>query len=391
MNYYHRALELKEEIVKHRRHIHTNAEPGLDLPKTTAYIMEVLTEYGLSPKRCGHGVIASVGQGEKSILLRADMDALPMKEESGEPFACPTGTEGHCCGHDLHAAILLGVAKMLKESETELKGCVHFMFQPAEETFQGACDMIDAGLLDVFHPDASIALHVMPGHLPVGLFMYNNESVMMSSVDGFRIHIQGKGGHGAYPQNAINPITIGAHIHLALSELIANEADPADCCVLSVGHFEAGKAPNIIPHTAMMEGTLRTKNEDARKRLVGRIHEVCDLTAKRYGGSVTIESLSAMSIIKNDPELTTKVVEYVRELEIPGFIAKSGLTANASDDYAMITNRIPSCYFNIGAGFEDERGDYGVHHPRVQFNEDALSVGASMLAHSASRWLQDVK
>ena len=391
MNYYHRALELKEEIVKHRRHIHTNAEPGLDLPKTTAYIMEVLTEYGLSPKRCGHGVIASVGQGEKSILLRADMDALPMKEESGEPFACPTGTEGHCCGHDLHAAILLGVAKMLKESETELKGCVHFMFQPAEETFQGACDMIDAGLLDVFHPDASIALHVMPGHLPVGLFMYNNESVMMSSVDGFRIHIQGKGGHGAYPQNAINPITIGAHIHLALSELIANEADPADCCVLSVGHFEAGKAPNIIPHTAMMEGTLRTKNEDARKRLVGRIHEVCDLTAKRYGGSVTIESLSAMSIIKNDPELTTKVVEYVRELEIPGFIAKSGLTANASDDYAMITNRIPSCYFNIGAGFEDERGDYGVHHPRVQFNEDALPVGASMLAHSASRWLQDVK
>ena len=265
------------------------------------------------------------------------------------------------------------------------------MFQPAEETFQGACDMIDAGLLDVFHPDASIALHVMPGHLPVGLFMYNNDSVMMSSVDGFRIHIQGKGGHGAYPQNAINPITIGAHIHLALSELIANEADPADCCVLSVGHFEAGKAPNIIPHTAMMEGTLRTKNEDARKRLVGRIHEVCELTAKRYGGSVTIESLSAMSIIKNDPALTTKVVEYVRELEIPGFVAKSGLTANASDDYAMITNCIPSCYFNIGAGFEDERGDYGVHHPRVQFNEDALPVGASMLAHSAARWLQDTK
>ena len=391
MNYYHRALELKEEITNHRRYIHTNAEPGLDLPKTTAYIMDVLTGYGLSPKRCGHGVIASVGQGEKSILLRADMDALPMKEESGEPFSCPTGTEGHCCGHDLHAAILLGVAKMLKESETELEGCVHFMFQPAEETFQGACDMIDAGLFDMLNPDASIALHVMPGHLPVGLFMYNNDSVMMSSVDGFRIHIQGKGGHGAYPQNAINPITIGAHIHLALSELIANEADPADCCVLSVGHFEAGKAPNIIPHTAMMEGTLRTKNEDARKRLVNRIHEVCELTAKRYGGSVTIESLSAMSIIKNDPALTTKVVEYVRELEIPGFVAKSGLTANASDDYAMITNRIPSCYFNIGAGFEDERGDYGVHHPRVQFNEDALPVGASMLAHSAARWLQDAK
>lgn len=389
MNYYQRALEIKEEIVRHRRYMHENAEAGLDLPKTTAYIMNVLTEYGLSPKRCGHGVIASLGQGEKSVLLRADMDALPMKEESGEPFACPTGTEGHCCGHDMHAAILLGVAKMLKEAEADLKGCVHFMFQPAEETFQGARDMIDAGLFEMTQPDVSMALHVMPDHLPVGLMMYNNDSVMMSSVDGFRIHIQGKGGHGAYPQNAINPITIGAHIHLALSELIANEADPADCCVLSVGHFEAGKAPNIIPHTAMLEGTLRTKNEDARKRLVERIHQVCDLTARRYGGSATIESLSALSTLQNDPDLTKKVASYAKELNIPGFISKSGLTANASDDYAMITSRIPSCYFNIGAGFEDERGNYGVHHPKVQFNEDALPVGASILAHSTARWLEE--
>lgn len=387
MNYYQRALEIKDEIIKHRRHIHENAEVGLDLPKTTAYIMDVLSSYGIPSKRCGHGVIASIGQGDKTMLLRADMDALPMKEESGEPFACSSGTAAHCCGHDLHAAILLGTAKMLKEQEASLKGTVRLMFQPAEETFQGAKDMIEAGLFHPVKPDVSMALHVMPGRMPVGLFLYNNDSIMMASVDGFRIHIQGKGGHGAYPQNSINPITIGAHIHIALSELIANEADPADCCVFSIGHFEAGKAPNIIPHTAIMEGTLRTKNEEARKRLVKRIHQVCDLTAKRYGGSAWIESLSGMSSLKNNPEFTTQMVEYIKELPIPNLYGQPGLTANASDDYALITNAVPSCYFNISAGFEDERGDYGIHHPKVLFNEEALPVGAAMLAHCTSRWM----
>jgi len=387
MNYYQRALEIKEEIIKHRRYIHENAEVGLALPKTTAYILETLSSYGIPANRCGHGIKASIGQGDKTILIRADMDALPMKEESGEPFACLTGTEGHCCGHDLHAAILLGTAKMLKEQEETLKGSVTFMFQPAEETFQGARDMLAAGLFEPKKPDASIALHVMPGHAPVGHFSYNNSGVMMSSVDGFRIHIQGKGGHGAYPQNAINPITIGAHIHIALSELISNEADPADCCVLTIGHFEAGKAPNIIPHTAIMSGTLRAKNEETRARLVKRIHEVCDLTARRYGGSVTIESLSEMSSLKNDPDFTTEMVEYLKELPIPNLFGESGITANASDDYAMITSQVPSCYFNISAGFLDERGDYGVHHPKVRFNEDALPVGASILSHCAAKWL----
>ncbi len=390
MNYYKRALELKEESIRHRRYFHSNAEYGLTLPKTTDYILNRLTDYGLTPERCGHGVVASVGKGGKTILLRADMDALPMREDSGEPFACTSGTASHSCGHDFHAAILLTVAKMLKEQENSLNGTVRFMFQPAEETFEGARDMIEAGLFQAGKPDASIALHVMPGHTPIGTFMYNGTSTMMSSVDGFRIHIQGKGGHGAFPHNAINPITIGAHIHLALSEMIANEADPADSCVLSVCHFEAGSAPNIIPHTAFMEGTLRAKNEETRKRLVNRIHEICDLTARRYGGSATIESLSDMASLTNDPALTEKMVGYIYELPIPNLQGQPGITANASDDYAMITNEVPSCYFNLSAGYSDERGDFGVHHPKVRFNEDALPIGASMLAHCAYRWLQNI-
>jgi len=136
-----------------------------------------------------------------------------------------------------------------------------------------------------------------------------------------------------------------------------------------------------------MSGTLRAKNEETRARLVKRIHEVCDLTARRYGGSVTIESLSEMSSLKNDPDFTTEMVEYLKELPIPNLFGESGITANASDDYAMITSQVPSCYFNISAGFLDERGDYGVHHPKVRFNEDALPVGASILSHCAAKWL----
>lgn len=389
MDFYNKALKLKEEAIRHRRYFHSNAECGLELPKTVEYIMHILTQYGLQPQRCGHGVIATIGSGTKTILLRADMDALKMKEESGEAFASPNPLAAHCCGHDFHAAILLTTAKLLKEQEDSLNGKVLLMFQPAEETFEGARDMIEHGLFDAGLPDASLALHVMPGHNPVGMYMYNNSGIMMSSVDGFRINIQGKGGHGAFPQNAINPIVIGAHIQLALSELIAFEADPAHSCVLSIGHFEAGSVPNIIPHTAFMEGTLRTKNEEARRHLVNRIHEVCDLTAKRYGGSATVEALSDMSILKNDPDLATSMVDYIEELPVPGLTGIGGITANASDDYAMITNALPSCYVNISAGFEDERGDFGVHHPKVRFNEDALPFGVSIMTHCAVRWLEE--
>lgn len=391
MNYYQRALELKEETIKHRRYIHENAETGLDLPKTTAYVMKTLEECGLQPQMCGHGVIATLGHGGKTILLRADMDALPMKEESGEPFACPSGHAAHACGHDFHAAILLSVAKMLKEQEDQLQGTVAFMFQPAEEIFLGARDMIDAGLFEKTKPDAALALHVMAGKMNHGILMYNNTGTMMSSVDGFRIHIQGKGCHGAYPQDGIDPIAIGVHIHLALSELIAHEADPAHSCVLSIGHFEAGKAPNIIPDTAMMEGTLRTKNEEARAKLVKRIHEICDLTAKRYGGSATIEVLSDMNVLECDPQTTTEMVEYARELSIPELVEYPGITANASDDFAMITSRIPATYVNVSAGFTDERGQYPIHHPKVRFNEDVCPIGSSLLAHCAARWLEEHK
>ena len=391
MNYYHRALELKEEITNHRRYIHTNAEPGLDLPKTTAYIMDVLTSYGLSPKRCGHGVIASVGQGEKSILLRADMDALPMKEESGEPFACPTGTEGHCCGHDLHAAILLGVAKMLKESETELKGCVHFMFQPAEETFEGAKNMLENGILENPTPDAALAYHVTSGKMPVGIYMYNNASTMMFSVDGFKITIKGRGAHGAYPHASIDPINIACHVYLALEALIAREVDPAKANLLTVGKFSAGSAPNIIPESAELQGTIRSNDKASRELLVRRMKEVAEKTAAVYGGSAEIEMLSEVPPLICDPKLTKEFVGYMGAMGIPGAFPYPGISASASEDFASIADKVPGTFMYLSAGFLDDRGLAPAHNPKVMFNEDVCPIGASSYAHCATEWLKNNK
>ena len=255
MNYYERALALKEETIAHRRFFHVNAEVGLNMPKGQAYVLEELKKLGIDAKPCGHGVTATVGKGGKCLLLRADMDALPMAEESGLDFACPTGTEAHTCGHDFHVAMLLTAAKMLKENEENLEGTVKFMFQPAEETFEGAKNMLENGILENPAPDAALAYHVTSGKMPVGIYMYNNASTMMFSVDGFRITIYGQGGHGAYPHTAIDPINIGVHIHLALQELIAREADPTHACVLTIGQFSAGSAANIFAPTTGIPGT----------------------------------------------------------------------------------------------------------------------------------------
>ena len=281
MNYYERALELKDETIANRRHIHKNAETGLDLPKTKAYVMEKLTEYGLEPKDCGYGVTATLGKGGKVLLLRADMDALPMPEESGEEFACPTGKEAHTCGHDFHAAMLLTAAKMLKEKEDTLEGTIKFMFQPAEETFEGSKNMIENGILENPPVDAALAYHVSPGKMPIGLFMYNDKDTMMYSVDGFKITIHGKGSHGAYPHVGVDPINIGVHIHLALLELIARESDPTHSCVLTIGQFAGGTAANIIPETAVLQGTIRTNKPEARELLVRRMKEVADAAVER--------------------------------------------------------------------------------------------------------------
>ena len=391
MNYYERALALREETVALRRYLHTNAEVGLVMPKAKAYVMEKLAEYGLEPKECGHGVTATVGNGGKCILLRADMDALPMGEESGEPFACPTGTEAHCCGHDFHAAMLLTAAKMLKENEANLEGTVKFMFQTGEETFEGAKDMLEHGILENPAPDVALAYHVTSGKMPIGIYMYNNTGTMMFSVDGFKITITGRGGHGAYPHTSIDPINIAVHVYLALEALIAREADPNKACVLTVGKFSAGSAANIIPEKAELQGTIRSNDKANRELLVRRMKQVAIKTADAYGGTAEIEMLSEVPPLVCDPKLTTEFADYMKNMGIPGAYPYPGISASASEDFASIAEKIPGTFMYISAGYLDDRGAAPAHNPKVQFNEDVCPVGAACYAHCATEWLKNNK
>ena len=391
MNDYQRACELKDETIANRRYIHEHAEVGLELPQTRAYVMEKLKEYGLEPKVCGAGVTATLGKAGKVLLLRADMDALPMPEESGESFACKDGIHNHACGHDFHAAMLLTAAKILKEREEELEGTVKFMFQPAEETFEGSRNMIEHGILENPKVDAALAFHVAAGKVPAGLVMYNDNGVMMSSVDGFKITIHGKGSHGAYPHVGVDPINIGVHIHLALQELIARESDPTHSCVLTIGQFAGGTAANIIPETAVLQGTIRTNKPEARELLVRRMKEVAEKTAAVYNGTVDIEMISEVPPLICNPKLTDEVVGYMQELGIPGLTPYPGISASASEDFAVIAEKVPSTFMYLSAGYLDERGQYPAHHPKAQFNEDVCPIGAACLAHCASQWLKNNK
>lgn len=389
MDYYQRACELKDETIANRRYFHTNAEVGLNCGKAKAYVMEKLTEYGIEPRDCGHGVVATLGAGSPVILLRADMDALPMPEESGETFACPDGEHAHACGHDFHAAMLLTAARMLKENEGDLKGTVKLMFQPAEETFEGARDMIAAGVLEDPRPDVALAYHVTPGQMPVGIFMYNDKNTMMYSVDGFRIEVKGKGSHGAYPQRSIDPINAAVHIYLALEAIMAREIDPTAAAVMTVGKFDAGTAANIIPDTAVLEGTIRANDKDARATLVRRMREVACATAAVYGATAEVTSLSDVPPLVCDPELTREFVGYMQETGIPGLRPYPGIQASASEDFATIAEQVPSTFMYLSAGFTDERGQYSAHNPKVRFNEDVTAIGPACLAHCAARWLEE--
>lgn len=389
MDFYKRALELKDETVQNRRHIHKNAEVGLDIPKTKAFVIEKLKEYGLEPEECGYGVTALLGKKEgKVLLLRADMDALPMAEQSGEEFACPSGKEAHTCGHDFHAAMLLTAAKMLKENEDLIDGTIKFMFQPAEETFEGSKNMIDNGILENPKVDAALAYHVSPGQMPVGLFMYNSKDTMMYSVDGFKITIKGKGSHGAYPHVGVDPINIGVHIHLALQELIARESDPSKACVLTIGQFKAGTAANIIPEEAVLQGTIRTNDNEAREKLVKRMKEVAQKTAEVYNGTAEVQMISEVPPLICNPEFTNEIVSYMKEMDIPGLTPYPDVSASASEDFAVIAKNVPSTFMYLSAGYMDERGKYPAHHQKARFNEEVCPIGSACLAHCAIEWLK---
>ena len=388
-----RAKELESLLQTDRRYLHQHAEAGEDLPTTTRYVMERLREIGLTPTEiCPSGVTALIEGAKpgKVLLLRADMDALPMPENNDLPFKTETDA-AHNCGHDFHTAMLLCAAQMLYEHRNELCGSVKLMFQPAEENFLGSKNMIENGILENPKVDAALAYHVSAGKMPVGIYMYNDNGTMMYSVDGFQIDNKGIGSHGAYTQNSIEPINIGVHVYLALEAIMAREVDPTKACVMTVGQFQGGTAENIIPDVATLKGTIRSNDKQARELMVRRMKEVATKTAESYGGTAEITMLSEVPPLICDPKLTDEFVGYMKEMNIQGMMPYPGISASASEDFASIAEKVPSTFMYLSAGYPDERGQYGAHNPKVQFNEGVCPIGPSCQAYCATQWLKNNK
>lgn len=376
----HEAQGMTEALVAMRRTLHQHPELGFELPKTTALVAEELQKLGISSTPCAGGLTAFIGNPSKgrTVLLRADLDALPMQEKSGLPFAA-CGSACHACGHDIHTTMLLGAAKMLKKRESSLNGAVLLMFQPAEEIAMGAKAMLDEGLLEKNKVDRAFGIHVAPFQ-PAGRVNLTPGN-KTASYDCFTVTFTGKGGHGAQPQNTVDPINAAVHAYTALQALISRECSPAEPAVLTIGSFHAGAAGNIIPDSASFQGTIRAASAEWRGFLRKRLVEICEGTAHTLRAQVGVEWQAQVPPLYNDPELVGQALDWLLQTGID--VNDQVERLSASEDFALVSELVPTVYLNIGSGLPEDGYAYGNHHPAVAYDEAILPVGAASLAACA--------
>ena len=392
------AKALQEEIKSHRLWLHTHAETGFDLTETKPYVKSALMKMGYTVQECGRaGLVTIVGKpGGKVLLLRADMDALPIAEEADVDFACQNGRM-HACGHDMHTAMLLGAAKILKAHESELDGMVKLMFQPAEEIFEGSKDMIASGVLENPRPDAALMIHVAAGMpLPAGTVVVSTPGVSAPAADYFTIRVHGKGCHGSAPQNGIDPLTAAAHILIALQEIHARELSASDEAVLTIGTFHAGEAGNVIPDTATMGGTIRTYDEKTRAYLKERMTAIAQNVAEAFRAGAEVGFGSGCPTLVNDKGLSETVTGYLKDLlganrafttaELSGGKPARG---GGSEDFAYVSHEVPSLMLALAAGEPSKGYVYPQHHPKVKFDESVLSTGTAVFVDCALQYLRE--
>lgn len=383
------ANELKDEIVFCRRRIHQIAELSMELPETVAFVMEKLREYGYDPVQCGKaGVTATVGSGGKCILLRADMDALPMREDSGLPFAATNGN-CHSCGHDCHPAMLLGAAKILKLHEHELKGTVKFMFQPGEETGQGAADMIKNGLMENPHVDAALGIHTaitMPD-ATTGT-MKCIRGYYGKFVGGMTITVTGKDAHGAASWKGVDALTIASFLNLALQSIIAREVPADDSAIVLTGTTNGGTTSNSVAGKAVMGVTIRAATQEKWDFLRDRVVHIAEHIAEAFRGSVEFDVQHSMPAPYNNPELTDEYISYLKDLLGSERVVVTDKPMGAGDDFAYVSDEVPGALLNLGFGSRAEGYTCPGHNPKVMYNEDALPTGAAVHAYLSMRWLE---
>ncbi len=381
------AQTLAHVIAQDRHYLHAHAETGFDLNDTFDYVWKTLTDMGLTPRKVGRcGITADVGVGTPCTLLRADMDALPLTENSGEPFSCAAGRM-HACGHDIHTAMLLGAARILKARENELPGAVRLMFQPSEETLEGASDMLQNGLLDGAEIRQAAMIHVLTGlEIPVGTCIVSAPGVSAPAADMFRIDIQGKGCHGAMPNMGIDPITAGAHIVTGLMAINARELGLNDAAALTIGSFSAGEGCNVIPDTAALMGSMRSFSDETEREMLSRAEAIARCTAMAHRCEAAFTRLSSTPTLLNDKAVSENVHAALTELLGSRAVIRSdAVTGSASrssgsEDFAYISHAAPSVMIALAAGRPQDGFDKPAHHPAVRFDEAAMPVGAAVYA-----------
>lgn len=385
-------MEIQDEIVRWRRDLHRIPEVGFNLPNTAAYVSEKLKEFGIEHKTnvAEYGIVGLIkgATDGKTIMLRADMDALAIKEETGLPFASENENM-HACGHDAHTAMLLGAAKILNQNRDKIKGNIKLIFQPAEEGPGGAKPMIDEGVMEYPKVDAALGLHIglifkELGGGEVGV-SYGN---LMACLDSFKIKIIGKGCHGAMPDTGVDPIAIAGQVITALQTIVSREIKPTRPAVVTIGKLHSGSAYNIIPDFVEIEGTARAVDIQTRHKLASSIESIVDGITKGMHGSYEYNYTFGYPPLVNDADFTKNFVESAKKIVGDNEIIELTEPTMGGEDMAYFLEAVPGTFFFLGAINEEKGIIYPHHNSRFDLDEDVFWKGSALLAQGAIDWLE---
>lgn len=385
------AKTYKSEFISNRRHLHANPELSFQEYKTAEFVTSKLKEIGITQYeiKADTGIVALIegnNPSKKTIALRGDMDALPIMEENDVPYKSQNPGVMHACGHDVHTSSLLGAAKILHELKDQFEGTVKLIFQPGEELIPGGASlMIKDKALENPRPSGIVGQHVMP-LIPVGKVGFRS-GMYMASADELYITVKGKGGHGAMPEMLADPVLMASHMIVALQQVVSRNASPKIPSVLSFGRMEALGATNIIPNEVKIQGTFRTLNEEWRAKAHIQMVKIAKGIVEGMGGEVDFEVRKGYPFLKNAEELTERAKNAAKDYLGEENVEDLDIWM-AAEDFSYYTQEIDGCFYRLGTRNESKGITSGVHTPTFDIDEDAMEIGAGLLAWIAVNELQ---
>jgi len=386
LNFRQEAADLFDDMVRVRRDLHRYPELGFQETRTAGIVAETLIGLGLEVQTgVGHTGVVALLEGARpgpTVLLRFDMDALPIQEESDHDYASVNPGVMHACGHDGHVAMGLALARLFAGRQDEIAGTLKFLFQPAEEGLGGALAVIAEGVLEHPRPDVALAMHLW-SPVPLGKARVV-EGPTMASSSVFTITVEGRGGHGAAPHLCTDPILAAAQIVVALQSIVSRNTDPHDSIVVSIGAFNAGTTFNVIPERAVLKGTVRSYDTPSHRMVYRRILEMATHTASAYGCKATMETVAIVAAVVNAEEPTAVVRAAAEDVLGEGSVLQH--RTMAAEDMGFILQEIPGCYFFVGCS-NGHATSYPHHHPRFDFDERAMIDGVAIMARAAAQYV----